>query len=510
MNRIEVKQLTLPWILFSVISGLLFSAPVLNSFLFDDAYIHARIADNFLLYGTPVFNRGDVFKVDSSTGFVLLISLLSKIFGTIGAIRVIEFFSIFFTIIGIFWLVKQSNCSLFKGFFVAICTIPFMLLAAYGGMETTIVCMLITGAAIAYQYKKYSITIMLLAFCPWFRFETILLLIITLIYLRRKLLIIYAFPFLVLLGTDFYFFGDIIPHAARAKSVGYGFPIDKSVINALSFQKGWIGAIVGITFVCFLFLRVIKFIKIFRIDFSDILLLFSTGVFLSWIVGRSLIFPWYYSLLTFPFGVAVLIEKEYSKLDDGVVGFLHKIVEIFVIAGFGFLGINSTLEKFGPKATNSSNIRVERYLEIGSALYSFCPNCKLLTSEIGGLGYSYKGIVYDAFGLGDPEAVKYHPMKVPDERQGYGVGAIPPKYVIYRSPDFVVSMPVFSLALRSSGVVDSYVMYRCPLGKDNKNLTIFGDKEIQVFSRSILPKETVSSMGCERISCPVSYDCIEP
>ncbi len=497
-GKIGSRQLML--IFISILSGLLLATPVINSSLFDDAYIHARVAENFLHYGIPVFNEGNIFKVDSSTGFVLLIALFSRTVGTINAIRAIEFCAIFFTVSGLFWLSAQSQLksAFFKLIFITLCTIPYMLLAAYGGMETPIVCMLITGATIAYYKKSYITLIFLISLCPWFRFETTLLVIVAVFCFRNKeKILIYTFPLIMLIITDYLLFGSVVPHAAKVKSIAYAAPLIDSVINALSFGRGRLGLVFGVILFSFVFCRLLKLARRFKLEYADILFIFSAGVLLAWFVGRSVIFPWYYALLTFPIGMALIVETKNERVFQVDVKKAFQIHEFFVILGIAVFGLSSTLAIFGLRGNDKSNMRVEMYTKIGSALYSFCPDCTLLTSEIGGLGYSFKGVVYDAFGLGDPNAVKYHPMKVPTERQGYYIGAIPPKYVTEKKPDFIVSMPVFSIALRTSSVIDSYYKYECPIGERGMKVVVFGDSTMQIFSKKKIPITIISSIGCE-------------
>ena len=214
-----------------------------------------------------------------------------------------------------------------------------------------------------------------------------------------------------------------------------------------------------------------------------------------WLVGRTLIFPWYYCLLVYPFGLALILSAEYSGAGSTASARAENLAGILVVLGFLLFGVKAVLFAFGIVGGDAPTLRVARYIQIGSGLYRHCPSCTLVTSEIGGLGYSFKGRVYDAFGLGDPEAARFHPLSVPEERQDFRVGAIPPKYVVYRNPDFVVSMPLFSMALRASKVVDKYNAYDCPFS-EKRGVRIWGDSTVQIFSRRVLPDEVLRSMHC--------------
>lgn len=103
-----------------------------------------------------------------------------------------------------------------------------------------------------------------------------------------------------------------------------------------------------------------------------------------------------------------------------------------------------------------TGLRVQRYLEIGNILYSLLPNDNLLTSEIGGLGYSFRGEIIDGVGLVSPEALKYHPMKVPQQRSSGGIGAIPAKMVGDLKPEIIVSYPIFVQEFDKSAYCSQY------------------------------------------------------
>jgi hypothetical protein len=497
MNIEKYRSSTSIWLLFGFISSLILSVPVSFSSFFDDAYIHARLAENFLTIGHPIFNQGEHFKIGSSTGYIFLVSGLSLLFNTLTAIRFLEIAIIIFTVTGIFYLLGISRIATYKKALIALSLTPYFLLASYGGMETPIVCLLITYAVIAWLHNKHSMVMFLIAVSCWFRFESLLLLLLVCMYYlfnekTSKTVIFYAFPLPLLFTVELIFFGDIIPNAARVKSIAYGFPIKQSINNAISFSNGHKGIICSLLLVCLFIERSVCILRSkLKLEFSDIFLVFSTGVLFAWSLGRSLLFPWYYCMLVFPFGIYALLSNDSSNTRKEKIISYSKIVILVCFALFGYKSVFSSL---GISGHDNSNQRVVRYMEIGTGLNSFCPSCVLVTSEIGGLGYSFKGRVYDAFGLGDPAALKYHPMKVPEERKYYALGAIPPKYIEYRKPDYIVSMPVFSSAFRNSNIASLYNHYDCPFGKETG--TIYGDNKVQIFSLAKLPEQLTTSISC--------------
>lgn len=490
------------WAILGLLLGGMLAGRVFSQHLYDDAYIHARLADHTLAWGLPIFNAGEIFKVGSSSGFVLLIAALGYFVDLILAIRIIEFVAVSLCVGALFHLAANAGAGVSSGTrgLAVVGAIPYLLLAGLGGMETPVACMLLVFSAVAFQRRRYAWALCWISLAVWFRIETLLLWVGALCIATRgsQKAFIGGWPLLLLVAFDLHFFGTLMPHAAKVKSVAYGFPWLDAVRNALSFGQpygAWsalLGLLLLLVWGCSLVLA-LRSRDVFEPSFAFLTL--SVGILLAWLVGRTVIFQWYYCLLVLPFCAAVLLEEGFPALSPICASFF-KGANLLVLALFFLFGYKSLGPVFGKKDSPGMNFRVSRYMDIGRALYTQCPSCVLVTSEIGALGYSFKGRVYDAFGLGDPEAVRFHPMKVPQERQGFHIGAIPPAYVRLRSPDFVVSMPVFSMALRASGELRHYVAYDCPLYPDS-SVAIFGDRQIEVYSKKVLPPMALREMGCK-------------
>ena len=79
-----------------VLIAIIFSLPLwLNTNLFDDAYIHARIVSNWIECGFPSFLIDQDFKTSSSTGYISVIYFLSQFLNILDAIVFIQTLSIF-------------------------------------------------------------------------------------------------------------------------------------------------------------------------------------------------------------------------------------------------------------------------------------------------------------------------------------------------------------------------------------------------------------------------------
>ena len=486
------------WLMLGGLLGLLLALPALQLNMTDDTYIHARIAQHAAEHGFPAFNPGDTAKIDSSTGYALLLASLASLVDPVSAVRYLEFLSILFTTIALFYLTAISGRVVPTHLFVALSILPYFLLAAYGGMETPLVCLLLTLAASAHYHGKHGLVVLLIALCTWLRFEAILLLLLVGFYYfhvnKQRIALLFAFPFVLLAATDLMLYGTLLPHAAKAKAVGYDLPITESIHQALSFNKGTLGIAFGLLLLAVFAATGIRvLLDRLKLQLHEVFILFSAGVLAAWVVGGSLIFPWYYALLVFPFGIGVIASGWSGPARSASAARVMLAAQLVIVSVFGLLGAQTL--KHESCGDWSSNLRVVRYLQIGSGLHGLCPSCSLVTSEIGGLGYGFKGRVYDAFGLGDPEAARFHPMKVPEERLSHRIGAIPPDYVAYRDPDFIVSMPVFSEALRGSSVIAAYNRYDCPI-EDSGKIRIYQDAVVQIFSKTAIPQEVLSEMKC--------------
>lgn len=505
-SSIPLKTEGLTWAVAGIVLGGCLAIPTYSAPLFDDAYIHARLAEHLLEDGAPLFNPGVSFKTGSSTGYLFILAAISREGSVVASIRALQALVIITTTASLLYLAAVSATFRVLKLIAALSVIPLFLWAAYGGMETTIACLSMTCAAIAWRHQKPALVVFSIAVGTWFRFEVIGLLLLILyyyLYVNRapKTLALYAAPLVVLFVVELAMYGHIVPRALHVKSLVYDFPLTRSVKNTVTFRAladRYIGAPLGL---CFLLLVGSETFVIcrrhLRIDFHEAFVIFAGAMFSAWAIGRSLVFPWYHCLLVFPAGLFVLTQ---DKTTTSVQERMAVPLTVIALIGFALLGTRNVVAMFSITGSDTSNYRVSRYLAIGQELYSICPSCTVVSSEVGGLGYSFKGRVYDAFGLGDPEALRFHPMRVPEEREDYAIGAIPPAYVDYRNPDFVVSMPMFSAAFRASARINSFFVYDCPFPD---HIVIFRDAKIQIFAKTALPDLALRSIACELAARPV-------
>lgn len=139
------------------------------------------------------------------------------------------------------------------------------------------------------------------------------------------------------------------------------------------------------------------------------------------------------------------------------------------------------------------NMRTVRYLEIGRDLQERFPGKTLCAPEIGGLGWTFKGNILDAIAWVSPEALKYHPLNVPQELAMKGIAAIPPRLIIDFLPDLVVSMRLFSQgfrkALRRPGFPPYHLIRRYAIYADPR-WRLFYDRYVEVYQLGTTPSST--------------------
>jgi hypothetical protein len=494
---------------FTIIFGLVVSAVSLVSNLYDDAYIHARIVDNFFSHGEFSFNLGDTFKASSSTGYITLLSIINILFDdSVLSIRVLNTLAL-----TIYFMLLLKLTTLTKNYISRlslIMSIPYVMASSFGGMETALAVVMLLTSTVFLLKDRLVLALFFACMAVLFRVEFLLFILLLVSYnivLRNfhKKYILSFLPLIALVIIDYIFYGSVIPHAASVKSISYNHPFLNSMVNALSLSSGLKWAIMFIPLYMFfswlLWMLLKSFIKEkrFRLESYVIYGFFSLGVLFAWTLGASNIFPWYLPIVVVGLSLTIyLYFHEASMERAGILSevqpykYLERfaVYSIFIIATNGVVTLYNTYNPF----SFTANERVLSYLRISDELYRHCPECSLLTSEIGGLGYGFKGKVLDGFGLGDPQAVKYHPMRVPEQRQGYGVGAIPAGYVEEANADFIVSMPVFTMEFRSSELLANYNSYFCPF---RNNSVLWGDKGIAIHSTEVLPSELLAKIECK-------------
>ena len=497
----------------------------LYQYAFDDAYIHFRVARNLFENGNPDFNVNESVKVSTSSGWTIFLAI---IFGITHLFRVDNNFPFFICIANAFmslWgmliytkvLEKISNTplSLSMKLLFQIPYLAILLPSSIGLMETPFA-LLVAGVGIYFLLQSKPSGFAFLGFSAYIRLELIILVvIISLLMIIKKqfplhqILGFEALGFTPLLIYDLYFFHTVIPHSIIAKSIVYSISWFQSAIYIMFSSLPSIPSnnIIFVLSNGAIFLSIVL-ITTFTIwtksekNFWHILFsLWGFFIIIGYVIGHTLIFPWYIPLYSLPIIIncslcSISTESQKNIITKSILPVL------FTICATSMLSVLYA-STFDPSFFSlfENNARVKVYLQVGSILNEEYPNAKLLTSEIGSLGYSFKGEILDAAGLASPEALHFHPMKIPEQRLSGAIGAIPPEYVKENMPEIIVSYDSFDQALLHNDVISEYNVILIPayLPDDaaySENKTIWGSKYLRVFIRKDLPvSERILELG---------------
>ena len=164
----------------------------LYPYAYDDAYIHFRVARKFVETGFPYYNPGEVLKVSTSSGWVLVLSLiefvLQKIHLQDSLPVVISIFNASVTFIGAIIYGEVINSSIGhaisfnKKVLFYLLFIALMLPPSIGLMETPLAILLI-GLGIWLILQKKPAGLFFISLSIYFRLELIGPALILLIYL---------------------------------------------------------------------------------------------------------------------------------------------------------------------------------------------------------------------------------------------------------------------------------------------------------------------------------------
>ena len=486
---------------------------------FDDAYIHFRVARNLLTIGTPFYNLGEAVKVSTSSGWIILLTfvfyfvqlfqaqtIIPLIISIINAILTFTGMIVYTKIIR--FLIQGRKTPLIEIMFQII-YVALIAPSSIGLMETPLA-MLLAGLGIYLLLLSKREAFILLGCASYIRIELIVLIFLggLLVVLQRNICakdaIIFTTiglsPFLIF---DLYFYHTPLPHSITAKSILYsissagtlGKIIFFSIPSSSLINDNLAAFIISLGFYIGVFYVSIKTAA--REWFSDkslcILLFIFWSLFIislyTW--NHALVFEWYMPLYTIPLSIVLvttvgIVTAPQRALPNVLLTYLFLIcctsLGQTLHASFNSPSMFSLFE---------SGSRVKTYRQVASILNLDYPQTTLLSSEIGGLGYEFTGSILDAAGLASPDALKYHPLRIPEERESGDLGAIPPEFVEENMPELIVSYDVFAMALLNSAVAQKYNILTIPayLPEDavfSNTGEIWGSKFLRIYIRKDL------------------------
>lgn len=459
---------------------------ILSPYAYDDAYIHVRIADHLAFQGVPYFNLNEAVNADSSPGWVIVLAFLFR-FTSVDP-RVIALLNAFITAAGTILFAKLSRDLTSTGsnplyyFIPGLLYLSFTIQPSIGLMEIPAAMLLMTIAL--YKILRSSpYAFLVLGLLISFRPEFVALLVLVFFYavLAKRLPIKKALAcgligVIPVLTYQLYFFHSLVSNSMVAKARVYSLDSISTLLSIaaslmpnislpfLSWSFSEINTLIYIV-LCFL-LSIVCLIAGARKNLADtrghliiLMMAFSVSVMAAYIAERVLLFPWYIPIYAVPTAAAVywIVLGGGNRLLRSALAFLILPIFLSLMASLFQVVLSGTIFPVSFYPDFSTGARVRKYVQVGEELYARCPDKTLASSEIGGLGYGFKGSILDAAGLVSPQALAFHPMKVPEERSLGAIGAVPVGFIDLVNPQVIVGYDIFLESFLKSQSVQSYV-----------------------------------------------------
>jgi hypothetical protein len=473
----------------------------------DDAYIHMRMARHLWAIGQPFFNPGEPVMA-STAPLWLLITAPAAILGASQPLGVACLNTVVLTAASWIWglvFARFTRKNFSRPHFGSL-LVTFVTLASSSiSLMETPLAMMLTGIAYLGVFGNRWWGIPVISLAPFVRPECIVFACAILLYriLSKRSwsgleVVASLMPVSLLIAFELYFFGSVIPHTAQVKDIVYD-------ISAAEFIRFFFLASYG----SFATKTVIPFaalaaaaslvVLILKVDLKKEMLSLSQNtkelflvaltlspsviIFTLYAFKHVLIFPWYTPLVLVPVHLGCLYvlncRMYWVKMTSATI--------LAPLAVIGALLVGSCIKpELAPFFESGARARQLRLL--GTHLYSAFPGARVMAPEIGAFGFSFKGRIIDAIGLVSPEALAFHPMKVPEERPAGFLGSVPVAFVEKEKPELMIGLRTFFTHTLTSAIVDDYdVIERPAMYQDDRSKTgdgvVFGSRNILIFRR---------------------------
>ena len=455
----------------------------------DDAYIHFRIAENLAEHGKPYFNPDECVMATSSLVWTCVLTSLTFIPLPLPLLACL--LNAGLTVIGA-WLWAGLLCKTLENplpfwaiWLFRLLYIGLLLPSSAGLMETPLAMLLMAWSCLLLVNDRCAGWVAL-AVAIFTRLEFVVLvpLFAVPLFLARKGRVLphvlcFAGPVIALSSLSWILFSTVIPHTAVAKQIVYtlsrqsvfqnvfydllpplhysilGFPFTGSVLYFASHLLSWAWipgfcAFLGVA-CCAMPWR--SFLKDERQRWVPCMGLAGVMIAAAYILKHVFVHPWYVPLFSVPILFFFFGTSQSLKVSRIAILALA-VLPLCAVNEYSFAATGDTRML----TTSAAGARVQRYREVGAILYRVFPDARLMTSEIGGLGYGFKGKLLDGAGLISPGALPYHPIRGSDS----GIGGIPAQFVRQEDPELIVSYPVFLREFETSPIRDRYRRFSIP------------------------------------------------
>ena len=473
----------------------------------DDAYIHMRVARNFWLHGEPYFNLGERVMASTSPLWIILTSPFAAL-GDAQPIAVAVLNALVLVGAAITWSAVyeklfQSRRSWERA--VATLVVFFTLAPASMGLMESSLAMLLVGLGFlgALRGSWWGMPAAITAIfvrpeCAVFCVSALAIKCMRRAVCSRSEVITGLAIFISLALFQIFQFGTLYPHTARVKELVYQLNGEEFVRALLVAGYGewmaksmlpWVACVV-VVLMAWMILQskgvTRNGLRILSALLSSIFVVFvapAALIIAVYAVKRVLVFPWYAPLFLVPLHLVFLGFFMAGGLSRRLLAGVLLLPLIFTS-----LAALAVIVRPACAVSFDAGARARHLRHVGLELAQEFPSAVMMAPEIGALGFEFKGKIVDAVGLASPEALKFHPLKVPEQRPTSAHGGVPAALVVYVRPKLVVGLEGFMLDFLKSNESAAYDIRRTsPVDSDDlifiPNGRVFGSNALIIAVR---------------------------
>jgi hypothetical protein len=448
----------LAWIVFAVSScGCLSIDYRLRVLAADDSYIHLRIATRLMTSGHGYYNAGERVMVTSSPVWTLLLGVSAWLCHGFPAALLLEAASMGLACAMAFLIVcRKVDLDTHRAILLSL--IPpaavflVLLQSTIQQMESALAVALALSSIYLFDTESiWWLSPLVLAGFTRYEYFAVLIVLACVALLAKRLAlapaILAAIVFAVIALYLVYQYGTLVPNTLKAKAAVYAGSCARTAASlGLGFDKPLAVLRPCLLLAALAAFAASKFPRKLMVPGAMV----TAGAILDlcYIARKTLIFPWYRPLAATLIVLGLIASvpafegrgwRRYLAM-AAVLAFINPTTFERELAAYA-------LNRPSIDGADKFDIRTVAYLAVGRSIYQECPTARLMSSEIGGLGEGFAGEILDADGLATPSAIKYHPMRVPEERSSGDLGEIPAGFVSEMRPDVIVSYDMFAESL---------------------------------------------------------------
>lgn len=448
----------------------------------DDAYIHMRVARNLWFFGEPYFNKGEPVMASTSPLWVALTSPAAAFREQpllIGLLNALVLVALSMVWCGVYVRVARSSNRL-ESFAAALVVFFTAASSSVGLMETPCALLLVGLGFLGILRERWwgalcgVAALFVRPECVVFFLAMVALKAMRRHALRLQEVVATAVVAVPMIWFQLYHYGSLYPHTARAKEIVYDLSAQDFIRQAFISGYGqWVVKSVLPILVIFCIPVALWCVYSFR-DGSrlshrepvelpvsrEFLLVFvipSVSILCVYAAKGVFIFPWYSPLILVPLNLAVL--RLIVTVSPRIKVLFSVLVAPLVIMSCQII---ASLSAPSHAPFFEAGARARHLRRIGGALAREFPDVVLMAPEIGALGIEFPGKIIDAIGLASPEALAFHPLRVPEQRPTGFHGGVPAALVAKEKPALVVGLDAFMRDFMNSPVSESYEIRELP------------------------------------------------